>query len=239
MWRFLGIGAQKSGTTWLYEQLRRHPGIGFPLGKEAHFWDRLAGPDSIPRYISAFSSTALSEGDITPAYALLKVPVIERIHDASPGLRLIYLMRNPVERAWSSALMALARAEMTIDEASDAWFLDHFRSSGSLGRGDYATCIRNWRSVFPSEQLLLVRFERIVSEPEHVLRGVCRHIGVADPRPGDLARCRKRVFVGLGHAIRPQLREALEMLYRPRITELEDLLAEDFSGWLSHQGGTG
>ena len=239
MWRFLGIGAQKGGTTWLYEQLRRHPQIGFPKGKEAHFWDRLEGLSGVPAYVNAFADPERYEGEITPAYALLSQEVIAEIRRAAPGLRLIYMMRNPVERAWSSALMALARAEMRIDEASDAWFVDHFRSRGSLGRGDYATCIRNWRSAFPSEQLLLIRYERIVSEPEDVLRRCYRHIGVDDLPPGSLGRCRERVFAGPGHAIRPQLRERLETLYRPRIAELEELLAEDFSGWLSHQGGTG
>lgn len=40
---FLGIGAQKAGTTWLYEKLRLHPDIAFPAGKEVHFWDQKYG----------------------------------------------------------------------------------------------------------------------------------------------------------------------------------------------------
>src|SRR5262249_41035314 len=40
---FLGIGAQKAATTWLYENLKRHPEIEFPAGKEVHFWDKREG----------------------------------------------------------------------------------------------------------------------------------------------------------------------------------------------------
>ena len=40
---FLGIGAQKAATTWLYANLDLHPQIAFPAGKEVHFWDRREG----------------------------------------------------------------------------------------------------------------------------------------------------------------------------------------------------
>jgi hypothetical protein len=232
MLTFLGIGAQKAGTTWLYAQLKKHPRIGFPLGKEAHFWNRLNDPRQIETYLAGFDDPDLSQGEITPAYALLPVVTIARIHQVAPRLRLIYLLRNPIERAWSAALMALARAEMTLDEASDAWFVDHFRSSGSLRRGDYASCIRNWRQVFPADQLLLERYEAIRAEPEALLRRCCAHIGVAPPEPALLAGCRERVFVGPGHALRPTLRQVLIEIYRPLLRELERELGEDFGDWL-------
>ena len=232
MLRFLGIGAQKAGTTWLYEQLRRHPGIGFPAGKEIHFWDRLRNPDQIGPYLARFGDPRLCEGEITPAYAILPTATIRLVHRVAPELRLIYLLRNPVDRAWSSALMALQRAEMTIDEASDQWFIDHFRSSGSLSRGDYARCIRHWRQVFPSEQLLLERHETIRDHPQALLQRCCAHIGVPSPAAGILNHCRERVFSGPGHALRPKLREVLVDLYRSRVAALEDELGEDFSHWL-------
>lgn len=232
MLTFLGIGAQKAGTTWLYAQLNKHPQIGFPGGKEIHFWDRLDDPNRIPAYLARFGDPTQRQGEITPAYALLPVDVITRIRRVAPEVKLFYLLRNPIERAWSSALMALGRAEMTFEEASDAWFVDHFRSSGSLRRGDYASCIRNWRQVFPTEQLLLLRHEAIRTEPEALLRQCCRHLGVAAPDADLLAGCRERVFAGPGHPLRSALRAVLVELYRPRVAALEDLLGEDFSPWL-------
>jgi len=232
MLTFLGIGAQKAGTTWLYAQLNKHPQISFPGGKEIHFWDRLDDPKRISAYLARFGDTHRYQGEITPAYALLPVAVITHIQRVAPDVKLFYLLRNPIERAWSSALMALGRAEMTFEEASDAWFIDHFRSSGSLRRGDYATCIRNWHQIFPTEQLLLLRHEAIQTRPEELLRQCYRHIGVAAPATDLLADCRERVFAGPGHSLRPNLRAALVELYRPRVAALEDLLGEDFSAWL-------
>jgi hypothetical protein len=233
MLRFLGIGAQKAGTTWLFDRLRRHPEIGFPLGKEAHFWDRPHDEAGVQRYLAAFSRQGECEGDITPAYALLEESTIGRIRAELPELRLVYLLRNPVERAWSSALMALGRAEMTIDEASEQWFLDHFQSRGSLSRGDYAACIECWMRHFPPEQLLLLRYENIKADPESLLARVCRHIGVSPPDTRVLENLREPVFPGPGYPLPPRLRDFLLEFYRPRIAALESMVGEDFSNWFT------
>lgn len=232
MLRFLGIGAQKAGTTWLYERLRRHPEVGFPIGKEGHYWDRVNPEGSHDSYMARFADAERAEGEITPAYGFLPPVSIGRLHSLAPDVRLIFLMRNPVERAWSSALMALGRAEMRYEEASAAWFLDHFRSSGSLARGDYAACIANWRAAFPPEQLLLLRHEEVARDPHAVLRRCCAHIGIAAPDPAMLEGSDDRVFSGPRHALPGDLRAALVALYRPRIAALEALLGESFEHWL-------
>jgi hypothetical protein len=67
---------------------------------------------------------------------MLDEATIREIAGLPPNLRVIYSLRNPIARAWSSALMSLERAEMTIDEASPLWFLDHFKSAGPRRRGD-------------------------------------------------------------------------------------------------------
>jgi hypothetical protein len=95
-----------------------------------------------------------------------------------PDLRVFYSLRNPIARAWSSALMALERAEMTIDEASHLWFLDHFKSAGSRRRGDYLSSIQRWQSVFADEQFLTIMFDDITRDPGGVLAMLCRHHGV-------------------------------------------------------------
>jgi Sulfotransferase domain len=232
MLSFLGIGAQKAGTTWLYSQLQQHPQLAFPLTKEAHFWDRPHDATGIQSYLEQFAATPIS-GEITPAYAILSVEIIREIYACNPRLRLLYLIRNPIERAWSSALMALQRAEMTIDEASDAWFSDHFHSSGSLQRGDYQSCLQNWRVVFPEEQLLVLRFEQIRFEPELLLTRCFEFIGVSLLEPDQLRRqgCRERVFVGLGHPLRPSLKPVLQALYYKKIEKLAYYLNMDLRSW--------
>ena len=125
---FLGIGAQKAATTWIYQQLSRHPQISFPAGKEVHFWDQHRC-NGAGWWLGLFADDrqGQKQGEITPAYATLDPATIREIAALLPDLRVFYSLRNPIARAWSSALMALERAEMTIDEASHVWFIDHFK----------------------------------------------------------------------------------------------------------------
>jgi hypothetical protein len=67
------------------------------------------------------------QGEITPAYATLDQATTREIAALPANPRVFYSLRNLIGRAWSSALMALERAGMTIDETSHLWFLDHFR----------------------------------------------------------------------------------------------------------------
>ncbi len=234
MWSFLGIGAQKAGTTWLYSQLEQHPQLVFPLGKEAHFWDRPHEAPVIAGYLGQFANTTAIAGEITPSYAALPASVVQEIHACNPHLRLIYLIRNPIDRAWSAALMALQRAQMTIDEASDAWFSDHFHSAASFRRGDYQTCLETWRAVFPEEQLLVLRFEQIATEPEALLNRCFQHLGVAPVTPERLRQqgCRNKVFTGPGDPLRPSLKPVLRNLYADKVTKLARYLDADLSEWL-------
>jgi hypothetical protein len=232
---FLGIGAQRAGTTWLYDRLARHPSLFLPEPKELHFWNQPKGRD-LAWYRGVFATPpGVKGGEITPAYAILPDETIARVRAEFPDLRLLYLLRNPVERAWSSALMALQRAELEPDEASDQWFLDHFLSRGSTARGDYATSITAWRRHFPAEQLWIGLFDDIVAQPRAVLAAVAAHLGI-DPAPfAALENAARPAPVNPGPhvAIRPQLRAFLVDLYAPRVARLGRLLGRDFSHWLA------
>ena len=231
MLNFMGIGAQKCGTSWLYSALTAHPQITFPGGKEVHYWNR-PGDRSLGWYTQLFADETHLNGDITPAYAFLPLETIQTVHKALPDLRLIYLIRDPMQRAWSSARMALARAEMTHEDASDQWFIDHFRSQGSLIRGDYETCIRTWRSVFPPEQLLIIRYETIATDPVGIANRCLNHIGIDRLySQADRKQLEKKVFEGDGMPLRPKLSLALASLYSARIKSLSAYLAEDLSQW--------
>ena len=231
MLNFLGIGAQKAGTTWLYEMLNHHTDISFPAGKEVHFWNRQQ--QEVDWYKSLFINTKVA-GDITPAYSFLTIKVIKQIYFHYPEIKLIYIIRNPIHRAWSSALMALSRAEMTIEEASDQWFIDHFNSQGSLQRGDYETCIKNWLHVFPNQQLLILHFEEITTNPQQLLIRCCQHLNI-DPTiylSIENNIFQEKVFAGNGQTLRPSLYPFLFQIYESKIIKLEKYLQQDFSDWL-------
>jgi hypothetical protein len=240
--QFLGIGAQKAGTTWLFTHLQTHPDVSFPAGKEIHFWD-LKRNQGVQWWLALFAnSRGKIQGEITPAYAILDRETIQQIHSAVPDVRLFYSMRNPIRRAWSQALMCLERAEMTIDEASDRWFLDHFNSLGSRRRGDYEACLDRWLSVFPESQLHTILFDDIVSNPRAVLADLAQHLKI-DREPFDWIpedKLRRPVqplfsgqrFAGQHHSLRPTLHDALRWQYRPQIERLGERIGRDLSVWL-------
>jgi len=230
---FLGIGAQKCGTSWLYENLSRHPDISFPAGKEVHFWDvsRSVGLDHYRSWLAVGDGKL--HGDITPAYGILDPVVITECYANFPKLKLLYIIRNPIERAWSAACMALSRAEMNLAEASDAWFIDHFRSSGSLARGNYEACLRNWRCAYGDQAVLVLRYEDISERPSWLLNQCCLHIGVEPAYEFHDSDVLRRVNDGGRAAIRSTLIPILMSLYAERIRFLEHYLCQDLSAWLS------
>lgn len=222
---FLGIGAQKAGTSWLHANLAQHPRVRFPAGKEVHFWDR-ERERGVAWYRERFAGAPADAllGEITPAYAVLPAEVVAEVAREFPRVRLFFLLRDPIERAWSSARMALARAEMEPDEASNAWYLDHFRSRGSRARGDYATTLERWLACFPRKALLILRYEDLASRPDDVARAACAHLGL-DAAPllrAENPWLRTRVREGERAALRPELRAALTGLYAEPLQRLRD-----------------
>ena len=237
MLSFMGIGAQKAGTSWFHENLARHPRIGFPGDKEVHYWNarRADLPEQWYRDLFATGDGRIN-GDITPAYATLEPEVVARIGALFPDLRILFLLRNPIERAWSAALMALASAGLEPGEASDQWFLDHFHSRGSLLRGDYARTLAIWREVFPARQILVLHYEDLCADPMRLLRQVADFLGL-EPAPAWTPEVvAAPVFAGVGAPLRPSLRRALLDIYRPRIAALEACLDCDLSRWYCRGG---
>jgi hypothetical protein len=236
---FLGIGAQKCGTTWIFSQLEKHPQIRFPAGKEVHFWDA-PQPREASRWLGLFETeqAPVKQGEITPAYALLDAAKVAEIYRVAPHIRLFYSLRNPIARAWSAALMGMARAEMTLDDASDRWFIDHFQSAGSLHRGDYLRCMETWLSVFPTEALKLILLDDIVSDPRSVMVQLAEHIGVEpDPfREMNINKLATPVFEGVVADLRPALLEYLRELYAPSIQHLSERLGRDLTSWIEWDG---
>ena len=234
MLAFLGIGAQKAGTTWLHTMLNQHPNLSLPEAKELHYWDKQYPQALVQDYLNFFHRVDCLEGEITPSYATLPISTIQVIYQYLPELKLIYSLRNPIERAWSAACMFLTKAQLELDEASDQWFLDHFYSRGSRSRGDYESAIRHWTTVYPKENLLLLDYDLIKSEPRQVLTRCCQHLGIADFTATQLDQMllSSRVFAGQGYELRPALKQALIHLYTPQIHSLSQYLHTDLSHWI-------
>jgi hypothetical protein len=161
---------------------------------------------------------------------MLEPEVIREILQEFPTLRLIYILRNPIERAWSHAKMDLRTKGLTLADAPDGYFRQHFRHKNSLTRGDAEGCLRRWRDVFPAEQLLTLRFETLCHQPRELLRRCCDHLGVDDVYQDQSLPLPCNISPG---ALPPMVFEDLFTLYRESIVSLSAYLGEDLSEWLA------
>lgn len=180
--QFLVIGAQKSGTTWLWQVLRSHPELRLPAQKEVHFFDRMIFKETIQWYVDVVSGgdeNRLVVGEVTPSYSILKRQSIQLIRDLMPDLRVILLLRRPEERAWSQARMEVSgynKRELTkLDILRCIWHTGVLRNRR---RSDYRRILENWLSVFPRQQLFVGFYDEIEQSPDALLERICKFIGV-------------------------------------------------------------
>lgn len=235
---FVCIGAQKAGTSWVHAQLEHLPDICFPRGKEVHFWDWAeAGRRrlNLPWYRAQVSAPpGKLAGDMTPAYATLSEASVRLFAGEEPDLRVFMMLRNPIDRAWSAAKMALVGAQLAMDEVDAHWFELHFRSAASLARSDYEATLRRWRTHFSPDQVRHFFFDDILARPADLLGRIYRFIGgrTEDPDAIAGASLRQRVRPGLEEPMPAGLWETLRDLYAPRIASLAAYLGEPLDGWL-------
>lgn len=200
--RFLIGGVQKGGTTALFEHLRAHQSLQLAACKEVHFFDREGDVDwSSPDYglyHGAFDPPdGRVRGEATPIY-LYWPGSLERIRAYDPGMRLIFLFRDPVERAYSHWKMEAARG---FDDAPFAWAIregrgrvddpaarGHHRVFSYVERGFYAAQLDRAFALFPRNNILLLDSGDLAARPDEVLETVCRFVGVPrfDARQGPL-----------------------------------------------------
>jgi hypothetical protein len=175
---FLIIGAMKGGTTSLYHYLKAHPQVFMPQTKELHYF---VAEKNLRRGVGWYqrqfrnADHALAVGEASPDYTKfpLHQGVPERIAELIPEVRLIYVIRNPLERIRSHYRhdLACGRERRPIDQAVAG--NEHY-----LAPSRYALQIEQYLAHFRPEQLLVVTSERLRSDRATVLRRVHGFIGV-------------------------------------------------------------
>jgi hypothetical protein len=201
---FVIIGTQRGGTTSLHADLRAHPDIETPAKKEIHYLtDRFErGAEWYLGQFPAVVPVGTLVGEATP-YALFHPRAPQRLHDIAPNARIIVLLRNPVDRAYSHYLHERARGHesLSFEEAIAAEpgrlrGLEEQLASGEIpasdvhkrasyvARGRYARQLERWLSVFPREQLLILQSEGLYADPAATTRRVTDFLGV-QPLGGD------------------------------------------------------
>jgi hypothetical protein len=174
------IGAQKCGTTSLHYYLGLHPDISMSSEKELNFflvernWHR-----GLDWYQAQFRGEAKIYGESSPAYTHHPTfsGVAERMHSVVPQARLIYLVRDPIERLLSHYVHAYAEGEenRSLDQA-----LADLAGSPYVQRSRYAMQLEPYLKFFPLSRILVVPQEDLYRRRRETLREIFRFLGVAN-----------------------------------------------------------
>ena len=185
---FLVIGAAKAGTTTLWQYLAAQPGVFMARPKEPEYFAGHYGRDE-RWYRSLFAAAAAEQvcGEASTNYSCgtpgvdLDI-IVDRIGGDLPGARLIYLVRHPVDRAYSFYCEQIKCDQIAgRRQGYGLTFEQYLREDGRcvLG-GCYMRIIERYLASFPRESLLVLTLEELQDRPAETLTRVCRHIGVDD-----------------------------------------------------------
>jgi hypothetical protein len=248
---FVIIGAKKCGTTFLYDLLSQHPLVQPAASKEPHFFDKHFD-EGIEWYRRFFPAPRWEDGrrtmtgEATPYIINRRAP--ERMAELVPQARLIALLRNPVDRAYSDYQM-LARKKReprTFEEAigaektpplgtgghasehKDHGSLDD--SSKYLSRGVYVDQLLRWTEFFPREQLLVLKSEDLFESPDETLKVVLDFLDLPEWELGIIKHGIRRNEGNYDGETNPVTRRRLEEYFEPHNHRLYDFLGVDL-GW--------
>lgn len=263
---FLIIGAQKAGTSWLHRQLDAHPAVFVTRRKELqHFSNRANHARGLDTYLAHFAEAGVrhrARGESTPNYLWTDIgheTAYGGAHADDPAfragtpariaaelgtdLRLVVLLRDPVDRAISAFYHHLrARGGGRIDP--DAPFSENARRYGIVTMGMYAAHLTRWLEHFPSERFLVVIQEEMQRNPVEAIGAVQHHLGVRRRIPDGLER---RIHTGekfagddgwwyfddqrRNAAITPDDTAWLDEVFAPDVARLEHLLGRQLILW--------
>jgi Sulfotransferase domain len=226
---FVGVGAQRCGTTWWFELLLGHPAIRPPAQgrKELHFFDRFAtqamGDADVAAYADLFPRRGGElVGEWTPRY-MADVWTPRLLRRAAPHARILILLRDPIERYRSGVLHRLSRAPQARRAAIAA---------DAIERGRYAWQVRQMLELFGPERVLVLQYERCRADTPGEYRRTLRFLGADDHAPRDAQRPRGTTTQGEKTELWPQLAGAIRTTLEPDVAELAQLVPDvDLALW--------
>jgi len=243
---FIIIGVQKGGTSSLFEYLSQHPRVIPARVKEVHFFDNnfSRGVDWYRRHfpLKVVHPRCIT-GEATPFY--FRHPhVPRRVSRLCPDAKLIALLRNPVDRAYSHYQMQRVNKvfELPGFEETVAMEKNHlagelekmmkdplynsfnYQKRSYLARGLYAEQVRQWLSFFRRDQMLFLRSEDFFRDPGGELLRVHEFLGLTPELPRDLDPVNTNTY----EPINEETRASLEAFFARDMEELAGMLGEKF-----------
>lgn len=250
---FIIIGAQRCGTTSLYDYLSNHPQIiPSPVKELFYFDDYYTRP--INWYKSFFPTEKQKEklerdliarvitGEASPSY-FFHPYAAKRIKETLPQVKLILVLRDPIERAYShyNHIRRLNREPLSFEEAiekeqeritpdieklnkDEFYKADHRRDYSYLTRGYYAKQLKEWYKYFPKEQLLIVQSEEFYKDTPRVYNEIVEYLGLNSYTLPVFEAKNALKYAKMA----PETKEKLKAYFAPKNEELYELLGKRF-----------
>lgn len=247
--QFMIIGAEKSGTTSLYQYLRQHPDVLPSIEKEIDFFDMEyeQGVDwylaHFPPVIQSSTSQQWITGETSANY-LYSDTAPERMFEHFPDIKLAAILRNPIDRTVSrySMMVRNGAEHRTLAEAVDeeiSTIQDAVNRSADeqtipwsvlnrcrhVGNSLYFYHLQRWLSLFPKEQLVVLKSEDLFSQPEQTLFKLYQEFGLSAHTIEDYPKHNSGSYT----PAEEEVRETLSAFFAPHTQKLEALLDRSFN----------
>ena len=252
---FLIIGAKKSGTTSLYRYLSNHPLILPASTKEIGFFDRYfqKGENWYRMNFPSFFTKLFSKkekhgikfltGEATPTY-IYHPHAPKRVLEINPNVKLIVILRNPIDRALSHYKMefeahkteslsfeeAIEQEENRIENELEKMLKDenyhseNYYTYSYLRSGIYAEQLERWFKYFPREQFLIINADDLYSKPEVIYKKMLDFLKLTKFELKSFENIKKREY----SKMKPETRKKLVEFFKPHNERLYKLLGTNF-----------
>lgn len=238
---FIVPGAQKSGTTALHYFLKKHSQIALPDRQELHFFDdeeifsRPVDYELLDRHFGSVRKGAIA-GEVTPSYLYWK-PAMERIRNYNPQIKLVILLRNPIDRAFAHWNMQRFKDREPLDflpalkeeprRIAQPLSIES-RRFAYVDRGFYSGQLERVFSFFPRGQIKLVKFDDFRDRKQETLDGIFSFLGL---KPLRISSDKDRNVVPYERGMTQEERKYLLEVYGAEIEKLEKMLGWDLKDW--------
>jgi hypothetical protein len=162
-------------------------------------------------------------GEITPAYSMLDTEDIKHMYSILPNVKIIYLLRNPIERSLSQYQYSKQKGLI----GSNIDFYTFFNSKEHQKRSKYVETIERYMSVYPKDQILICFFDAIKFNPKDLLENILEFIGQDSKNVENLTELNKKILPS-EKVIHPT--EVYEFLKKMHYDEIKTL-ARNFGGY--------
>lgn len=215
---FIGIGAGKCGSTWLFANVVKHPEICDKNLKELNYFSDLYTEHPFEWYEGQFRKCGGNrlKGEFSVTY-LGHPEAAGRIYKHYPEVKLLAIIRNPVKRTFSNYLHSLRKGDLPAGYP----FSEYIADEKNLLTSRYVDFFSEYLRVFPRDQLLVIVLENFLKDIKAGYREIFDYLGVADVSFFD-------------DSFYEQRNEARSY----RLIWLENLLVRSYR-WLSRKGHTG